>query len=295
MGRFAPRRSAEMECGIRNSTRGGVRKWNAGSGPQPGAECGNGMRDQELDPGRSAEMECGMRISPRGGVRKWNAGSGTRPGASAEKECGIGTTTRGGVRKWNAGSGFRPGAECGNGMRDRELDPGRSTEKEREGGVRWERVAPALRIPHTSRMRAVPTSTFRLPRTASMLRSGSQIPLPHSASGRDPHPAFHFRTPPRGEIRIPHSSSALRLGARSASRIPFPHSPRVEFLIPRSISALRLGARSASRIPFPHPAPGRVPDPAFHLRTPPRVEFTRLRINSPVTPPSASRETHPAP
>jgi hypothetical protein len=54
-----PRRGAEEECGMRNSTRGGVRKRNAECETRPEAECGSGMPDLELDPMRSAEEECG--------------------------------------------------------------------------------------------------------------------------------------------------------------------------------------------------------------------------------------------
>src|SRR6185312_15323144 len=71
-----PRRSAEEECGGRDSTRGGVRRGNAEGGTRPAAECGGGMRRAGLDPRWSAEGECGGRDSTGGGVRTGNADSG---------------------------------------------------------------------------------------------------------------------------------------------------------------------------------------------------------------------------
>ncbi len=185
-GCFGPRGSA--------STRGGVLR--------PDAECGNGVRGPELDPRRSAEVECGIRNSTRDGVRKWNAGSGTRPEAGrgkgmrdpqlhprrgAEKECGTRNSRRGGGRK---------------GMR-------------RRGQAMSESVTPPrIENPHREFL-------FRTP---PCVESQSRIPLPHPASGRVTTHAFHFRTPPRVEFLIPHSTSAPRLGSSSESRIPLPHS-----------------------------------------------------------------------
>ena len=189
---------------------------------------------------------------------------------SAEEECGIRNSTRGGVRKRNAGSGTRPEAGCGKGMRNPELGPRRSSEK--EWGDRVKRrpsVAPALR--RTSCTRALPNPAYQLPNPASVSSSAFRIPLPHSASPRAPHPAFLFRTPPRLDLRIPHSFSAPRLASSSASRIP-----------------------------LPHPASGRVPHPAFLFRTPPRVGISPLPsvlpapLRSKATPLPRTRGTSPA-
>jgi hypothetical protein len=123
---------------------------------RPGAECGRGRRDAELDPRRSAEEESGMRNSTRGGARKRNAGRGI--------------SIRGGVQKRNPDS-------------DR-------------------------RATRASASRCSPQSISRF-----------------VCSPR--HSAFLFRTPPRVEFLIPDSSSALRLGSSSGSRIPLPHSALV--------------------------------------------------------------------
>jgi hypothetical protein len=76
--------------------------------------------------------------------------------------------------------------------------------------------------------RAYAPCVIESPLLASIARLTSspalRIPLPHAASGRAPLPAFLFRPPHRGELRIPHSSSAPRPGSSPASRIPLPHS-----------------------------------------------------------------------
>jgi hypothetical protein len=59
---FDPGRSAEEECGIRNSTRRGVRKRKAGSGARPGADCGEGMWEGGEELSRENESKSRSRI-----------------------------------------------------------------------------------------------------------------------------------------------------------------------------------------------------------------------------------------
>ncbi len=153
-------RSAEEECGVRNSRRCAVRKRSAGCGTRPDARCGRGVRGAELAPMRGAEEECGVRNSPRCAVRKRSAGCGTRPDA-----------------------------RCGRGVRSAELAPMRIAEK--ECGSRVHVPEFLLRTAHRVE--------FRNPDSFSALRTGSssgiRIPSSHCASGRVPESALLLRTP----------------------------------------------------------------------------------------------------
>ena len=170
------------------------------------------------------------------------------PGRSAEVEFGMRNSTRGGERGRTSGRGFRSGAECGDGNRDAGRVRGTSSSEIEQGrdSVFSSRLCSFL-VP-------LPPSPSEVPHSSSALRPGSssafRTPPPHSAPGRVPHPKLHLRTPHRGEFRIPRSSFALRAGANSP-RSPL-SSPCRQFRVPRltSNSALRrhFGQMSHSRL-----------------------------------------------
>jgi hypothetical protein len=193
---------------------------------------------KRFGPGRNAEEERGRRNSPRGGVRKRKAGGGTRPetefGRGARSEWG--DSARGEGRKRNPGGGTRPEAECGGGIGKAGLEASGTTCGE------WHPDPRRNANPHSptgvtiSRLASCPASPFHF-------RTPPRFKSPHSLLA--PHPGFLFRTPPRVEFRLPHSSSALRLGSKSL------HSPLPRSAPLRSTAALPRRTRGTSPVRSP--------------------------------------------
>ncbi len=254
-----PTRSAEEECGMRSSTRGGVRKRIAGCGVSDGRcvqDSSAGVRRVACDIAARASSDREFRSMVRRSRRIWISVA-WRSSASAPSS----------MRSVVPRDRFSGGPE------------GVPVEAILVGGRRTGVLLGDIRSDGSDRLRQL------------INRAGpGELPVRLSIEGvtldrvrREP---IRLHRPERipGLRSIPRGDPCVKCWkcARCHARtMPRAYAPCViESPLPASIS--RLTACPAPRIPLPHPAPGRVPHPAFLFRTPPRVGSRHSLLVSPL-------------